>query len=87
MNPIREDPEAAGHGPVHISTGLSRRAMHGPCPAAGVSPGMIYCAARSGVMMTRHIGNAVTMTPDLFRTREGARRGRPAPSGSCIGPA
>ena len=40
--------------------------------AAGVSPEVVYCDAQSGVMMTRYIDNAVTMTPDLFKTREGA---------------
>ena len=36
---------------------------------AGVSPEVIYCDARSGVMMTRFIDNSVTMTPDLFKSR------------------
>ena len=39
---------------------------------AGVSPEVVYCDAQSGVMMTRYIDNAVTMTPDLFKTREGS---------------
>ncbi len=40
--------------------------------AADVSADVIYADAPSGVMLTRHIDGIVTMTPELFATREGA---------------
>ena len=39
---------------------------------AGVSAEVVYADAPSGVMLTRHIDGIVTMTPELFATREGA---------------
>lgn len=45
---------------------------------AGVSPEALYTNAESGVMVTRYLDGAVTMSPDAFRTRKGApaRAGR-----------
>ena len=40
--------------------------------AAGVSPEVGHVDPRSGVMLTRFLDGAVTMTPELFRTRPGA---------------
>jgi thiamine kinase-like enzyme len=39
---------------------------------AGVSPALIHADAASGVMVTRLVPDAVTMTPENFRTRRGA---------------
>ena len=39
---------------------------------AGVSPRMAYFDQMTGVMVTRFIEGAVTMTPEAFRSREGA---------------
>ncbi len=39
---------------------------------AGVSPEVIHVDAASGVMVTRFIDGAVTMTPDVFRERAGS---------------
>lgn len=39
---------------------------------ADVSADVIYADADSGVMLSRHIDGIVTMTPDLFASREGA---------------
>ncbi len=39
---------------------------------AGVSPEVVHADAASGVMVTRFIGGAVTMTPEAFRARQGA---------------
>jgi thiamine kinase-like enzyme len=45
---------------------------------AGVSPEMLYCDPATGVMVTRFISNAVTMSPTNFASRQGApeRAGR-----------
>ncbi len=45
---------------------------------AGVSPQLVHVDATSGLMVTRYIDNAVTMTPELFRQRTGsaARAGK-----------
>lgn len=45
---------------------------------AGVSPDVLYFDARSGLMLTRLIDNAVTMTPANFKSRQGSpmRAGR-----------
>ena len=61
---------------------------------AGVSAEVIHADAPSGVMLTRHIDGIVTMTPELFATRDGAaaRAGRafrkmhdwPAPFEFCF---
>jgi thiamine kinase-like enzyme len=44
----------------------------------GVSPEVIYADARSGIMVTRRIADATTMSPEAFRTRKGtpARAGK-----------
>jgi len=39
---------------------------------AGVSPALEYFDAKSGVMVTRFIDGAITMTPDKFKTVRGA---------------
>jgi thiamine kinase-like enzyme len=39
---------------------------------AHVSPEVLYADASTGLMVTRLVGDSVTMTPELFRTREGA---------------
>ena len=39
---------------------------------AHVGPNVFYADATSGLMVTSHISNAVTMSPDLFRQRLGA---------------
>jgi thiamine kinase-like enzyme len=39
---------------------------------AGVGPEVPYADAAGGILVTRHIGGAVTMTPGLFRSRRGA---------------
>ena len=39
---------------------------------AGVSPGVLYADADSGLMVTRFIDGAHTMSPDAFRSRKGA---------------
>ena len=39
---------------------------------AGVSPDLLHADARTGLMVTRFVDGAATMTPDLFRTRPGA---------------
>jgi thiamine kinase-like enzyme len=39
---------------------------------AGVSPDVLFFDESSGVMLTRLIDNAVTMTPALFKERQGA---------------
>jgi len=39
---------------------------------AGVSPEVVHCDARTGVMVTRFIKGATTMTPGGFRDRAGA---------------
>ena len=46
--------------------------------AAGVSPEVVHADPSTGVLVTRFIGDAVTMTPALFAIREGAaeRAGR-----------
>ena len=46
--------------------------------AAGVSPEVIHADPKSGIMVTRFVDGAVTMTPELFRSRAGAasRAGR-----------
>ncbi|MGR3662495.1 MAG: phosphotransferase [Paracoccaceae bacterium] len=45
---------------------------------AGVSPDVLYVDTATGIMVTRFIGDGVTLTPALFSTREGAvtRAGR-----------
>lgn len=45
---------------------------------AGVSPEVLYVDPPSGIMVTRFISGAATMTPDLFKSRAGspARAGR-----------
>jgi thiamine kinase-like enzyme len=45
---------------------------------AGVSPEVVRFEASTGIMLTRFISGAVTMSPDLFKTRKGtpARAGR-----------
>lgn len=40
--------------------------------AAGVSPEVIHADAQTGVMVTRFVDGAVTMTPEAFRQRDGA---------------
>ncbi len=40
--------------------------------AAGVSPALLHGDAATGVMVTALVEDAVTMTPELFRQREGA---------------
>jgi len=47
---------------------------------AGVSPAVIHADAASGVMITETVPGIVTMTPDLFRSREGA----PARAGAAL---
>lgn len=46
--------------------------------AAGVSPEVLFVDPQSGIMVTRYIDGATTMTPEAFRTRPGApaRAGR-----------
>ena len=39
---------------------------------AGVSPEVVHFDAGTGVMVTRYIDDTVTMSPDLFRSREGS---------------
>ncbi len=39
---------------------------------AGVSPDVLYVDPKSGIMVTRLVAGAVTMTPDRFRTSKGA---------------
>ena len=39
---------------------------------AGVSPEVLYVAPETGVMVTRHIDGATTMSPDSFRATPGA---------------
>src|SRR4051794_35110789 len=39
---------------------------------AGVSPDLLYFNAQSGLMLTRFIDHAVTMTPEGFRERQGS---------------
>ena len=39
---------------------------------AGVSPEVIHMDAATGVMVTRFVEGAVTMSPEAFRTRQGA---------------
>jgi len=45
---------------------------------AGVSPEVMHFDAKTGVMLTRYIDGAVTMSPDLFKERKGspARAGK-----------
>ena len=45
----------------------AREAAH-----AGLSPDVLHVDPASGIMVTRFIDGAVTMSPDLFRSREGA---------------
>ncbi len=40
--------------------------------AAGVSPDVVHDDPATGLMLTRFVPDAATMTPDLFRTRPGA---------------
>lgn len=40
--------------------------------AAGVSPELLHFDPETGVMLTRFVDHAVTMTPDGFRTRKGS---------------
>lgn len=47
---------------------------------AGVSPELVFADAASGVMVTRFVEGAVTMTPDLF----GSRAGAPARAGEAF---
>jgi thiamine kinase-like enzyme len=39
---------------------------------AGVSPEVVHFDEKTGIMLTRFIDGAVTMSPDLFKTRKGA---------------
>jgi thiamine kinase-like enzyme len=39
---------------------------------AKVSPDVVYFDEKTGVMITRFVDHGVTMTPDLFRSREGS---------------
>lgn len=39
---------------------------------AGVSPEVLYADSKTGVMVTRFIDGAVTMSPDAFRLRKGS---------------
>jgi thiamine kinase-like enzyme len=39
---------------------------------AGVAPAVLYADADSGIMVTALVGDAVTMTPDLFKARVGS---------------
>ncbi len=39
---------------------------------AGVSPDVIYADAHSGIMVTRFIDDTTTMTPELFKSRNGS---------------
>jgi thiamine kinase-like enzyme len=41
---------------------------------AGVSPEVLFFDESDGLMLTRFVDGAVTMTPELFREREGAAR-------------
>ena len=47
---------------------------------AGVAPQVIYANAASGIMLTRLVQNAVTMSPDAFKSRSGA----PARAGQAL---
>jgi thiamine kinase-like enzyme len=40
--------------------------------AAEVAPEVLFVDPASGIMLTRFLGSMTTMTPELFRTREGA---------------
>ncbi|MGE3294634.1 MAG: choline/ethanolamine kinase family protein [Geminicoccaceae bacterium] len=40
--------------------------------AVGVSPEVVHVDPASGVMLTRFVPDTVTMTPELFRSRDGA---------------
>lgn len=50
-----------------VEAGAARAAA-----AAGVSPEVVHVDPAAGVLITRCIGDAVTMTPDLFKSRDGA---------------
>ena len=39
---------------------------------AGVSPEVLHADAATGLMVTRLVGNSVTLSPELFKTRQGA---------------
>lgn len=39
---------------------------------AGVSPALLYAEPETGLLATRFVSGAITMTPDAFRTRENA---------------
>jgi thiamine kinase-like enzyme len=47
---------------------------------AGVSPEVIHCDPATGLMVTRFIGGAATMSPEAFRRRSGA----PARAGQAL---
>ncbi len=51
--------------------------------AAGVSPEVIHADPATGVMLTRFITGAVTMSPAAFRARPAARPAPPAPLRNC----
>jgi thiamine kinase-like enzyme len=44
----------------------------GEAARAGVSPPLVHVDPAAGVLVTRFIADSVTMTPDLFASREGA---------------
>jgi thiamine kinase-like enzyme len=47
-------------------------AMAGAAAAAGVSPAVLHADPVSGLMVTRRVRDAVTMTPSVFRDRPGS---------------
>ena len=51
--------------------------------AAGVSPEIVFVDAADGLMLTRFVDGAVTMSPELFRSR--SRCAAAAPAGASAG--
>jgi thiamine kinase-like enzyme len=61
-----------GHGTAEYINRANEAEAAWIASLAHVSPEVLYADASTGLMVTRLVGDSVTMTPELFRTREGA---------------
>lgn len=69
-----------GHGTEEYIDRANEAVAAAEAARVGVSPDLIHADADSGVMVTRFIAGAITMTPDAFRSRAGA----PARAGAAF---
>lgn len=69
-----------GHGTEEYIDRQNEAAAARAAAAAGVSPQMLYCDPATGLMVTRFIAGAATMTPEGFRSRAGS----PARAGAAF---